>query len=320
MMSRMLAVLAMTLAPMSMVAAGDDFPTRPIKIIVGFTPGSSIDSASRMFGKKLSDALGQPVIVENVPGASGVIAVKSVQRAPADGHTILTTGMSQAVINPIMMKDLPYDPIRDFVPVSGLTRAMFAITVPGNSPIRSLRDLVATAKMSPTTLNAGSYSPGYQLYTEWLGDLAKVKFNIVPYKGASAVVTDLLGGRLDFAIADISSVSMLAKEGRLRLLAVTGERRAKSFPDVPTMHESGFAEYVGYATLAFQVRADTPQDVRDVLSRAMSRILAEPEAKAFADNENLELVVEPPDVLRERQRRELENLQSVAKKAGIRPL
>lgn len=320
MMSKLFAVLALAVAPLIMPAAADSFPVRPIKIIVGFTPGSSIDSASRVFGKRLSEVLGQPVVVENVPGASGVIAVKSVQRAPADGHTILTTGMSQAVINPIMMKDLPYDPIRDFVPVSGLTRAMFAITVPGNSPVRSLAELVTAAKASPTPLNAGSYSPGYQLYTEWLGDLAKVKFNIVPYKGASAVVTDLLGGRLDFAIADISSVSTLAKEGRLRLLAVTGENRAKSFPDVPTMNESGFAEYVGYATLAFQVRADTPQGVRDVLSGAMSKILAEPEARAFADNENLELVVERPEALRERQRRELENLQSVAKKAGIKPL
>lgn len=316
---KLLALLGLLIVAPLALAQSKDYPNRPIRVLVGFTPGSSIDAASRFFGKKLSDDLGQPVIVENMPGASGVIAVRSVKNAPSDGYTILTTGMSQLLINPIMIKDLPYDPIEDFQPVSGLTRAMLVFAVVGESKMNNIQDLIVAAKSASEPLNAGSYSPGYQLYTEWFGELVKAKFNVIPYKGAAPVVTDLLGGRLHFAIMDISTAVPLAKSGRLKLLAVTGNKRSVDFPNVPTVKESGYPDYVGYAALAFHVKADTPAEVTSVLAASMKRIMATEDAAKFAETSGLELVHETPADLRKLQRDELTRLRAVAVKAGIGP-
>ena len=201
-----------------------DFPNKPVKVMVPFTAGSGSDTSARFFGEKLAAILGQPFIVENRPGASGVLSVMAVMTAPADGHSILLASNSPLSVNPVTIKDLPYDPLKDLKPLSGLTRGMNAYIVAPDSKLKTLADLVAAAKQGPP-LNVGNYSAGYHLALEWFATLAGIKLNHIPYKGGAPIFTDVMGNQLEFAIVDMGGVVPLLKSGKLRAIAVSGEKR-----------------------------------------------------------------------------------------------
>ena len=318
-MKRMLLVLVglMAIAPLAL-GQTKDFPNRPVKVIVPFTPGSSSDTAARFFGEKLAAVLGQPFVVENRPGASGVISVMAVKSAPGDGHMILVASISLISVNPVMIKDLPYDPIKDLKPLSGLIRGMNAYIVAPNSKLLTLADLVAEAKKPQQPLNVGNFSAGYQLALQWFAGLAEVKFNYVPYKGAAPVFTDVMGNQLDFAIVDLAGVATLLKSGRLRALAVSGEKRDPDFPDVPTIKESGYPDYVNYSWTSFYVRSETPDDVTAKLADAVQKVLATNEARDFAKSLGGELMPYAPVAMLKFQRDELERFRRIATAAGIK--
>jgi len=318
-MKRMLLVVAglMAIAPLAL-GQTKDFPNRPVRVIVPFTPGSSSDMAARFFSDKLAAVLGQPFVVENRPGASGVISVMAVKSAPADGYMILAASISLLSVNPVVVKDLPYDPIKDLRPLSGLIRGMNAYVVAPSSKLMTLADLVAEAKKRQQPLNAGNFSAGYQLALQWFAGLADVTFNHIPYKGAAPVFTDVMGNQLDFAIVDLAGVAALLKSGKLRGLAVSGEKRDPEFPDVPTIKESGYPDYVNYSWTSFYVRSETPDEVTAKLADAVQKVLATNEARDFAKNLGGELMPYAPVAMQKYQQDELERFRRIAVAAGTK--
>lgn len=296
-----------------------EFPARPVKIIVPFTPGGTSDLAARFFGQQLERRLKQPFVVENRPGGNGAVAVSALRNAPADGYTVLLGSNSLMAVNPIVVKDLPYDPVRDLKPLSGLTRGMLVIAVKPDSPIRTVADLVEAAKRRTGGLTVGTIAPGYQLAMEWLARLADFKFINTPYKGGAAAFSDLMGGHIDVACVDMSGVEPLLKSGKLRAVAVSGDQRHPDLPNVPTVKESGYSDYSTYLWVSFFMHADTPADRLDKLAGALQTALASPEAKAFAASTGGELMPFGPDEMRRFQASEIQRFQRIADAADIKP-
>lgn len=318
---RRLVVTIALVAGLGSASAQPAFPDRPIRIVVHVTAGSGSDAATRFVGERLSRVLGQPVIVENRPGAGGVVAVNALRAAPADGHTMLMTSISTLSVNPVVVKDLPYDPIRDLRPISGLIRTTSAIVVGATSTHRSFRDLVAAGR-SPggAGLQFAHYAPGYRLAVEWLADLTGMRVLEVPYKGPSAMLPDVIEGRVDFAIIDLGGVDALVKSGRLRVLAVSSERRQPLYPDVPTVAELGYADWVNHPWTALHVRAETPEEVSATLSNAMRKVLAMPEVQDYArKTAGTDLLPLSPAEIARFNVDEIQRFRRIADRVGIRP-
>jgi len=312
-------LVLMAIAP-SVMGDATSFPSKAIKVIVPFTAGSGADIFARYFGERLAAILGQPFVVENKPGANGVIGTMTVKSAPADGYTILLASNSPLTVNPVTIKNLPYDPFRDLRPLSGLTRGVSVYIVAPDSRLRTVADLVAAAKSGNTTLNIGTYSVGYQLTVDWLANLAGVKFNNVPYKGAAPIFTDVMGNQLDVGLVHLGGVSSLLKSGKIRALAVTGDARSADFPDVPTVRESGYPDYKSYTWVSFYVRAETPDDIAAKLADALQQALAANDAKEYVKHHpGEELMPLAPAAMRQYQRDEYERIRRIAAMTGFKP-
>lgn len=294
------------------------FPSGPLKIVVPFPPGAGADISARYFGRQLGLVLGQSVIVENRPGALGAIAVGAVKSAPADGYTLFLGSNSPMTVNPVMVKNLSYDPLKDLRPISGLARNTNVFIVPGNSKFRTLADLVAAAKTGKQPVNMGVAAAGYQIVLEWFSSAAGVKFNIIPYKGGTQVYNDVVGGTLNGAVAELAGTSQLIKSGKLRALATSGESRHPDFPNVPTVKESGYPTLVTYSWNAFYVRSETPDEVTTKLADAMQKVLATNEAKKFVAMAGTELMPLGPVAMRAFQEDEYKRFQHIADIAGIK--
>lgn len=311
-----LALMAVTLLA---AAQTENFPNHPIKVIVPFSVGGGSDPAARFFGKKLSEQLGQPVVVENRPGGiSGSIGTMLVKNAPADGYTILLGSTSPFVINAIMVKDLPYDPIKDFKPLAGLTQNATVFLVAANSPIKTLSDLVAASK-STKLLNVGAASEGNHLALDWFASLGGFKYTYVPYKGQAQATTDVIGNNLDWALVDLAGAAPLLKGGRLRAIAVASEKRHPDFPNVPTIKASGYPEYVYTTWTSFHVRSETPDDVTATLANALQKILHTDAAEEYVKKYGIELMPLAPAAMLKSQKAELERFQRIARSAGLTP-
>lgn len=310
-------VAGLAAAPVTFSFAQD--ASRPIRIIVPFGPGGGSDPPARFFGARLSEALRQTVVVENKPGGiSGSIGTMAVKTAPADGLSILVASMSPLVVNPIVVKDLAYDPLKDFKPITGLTKTTNAIVVPANSPYNDLASLVKASRANPN-LNAGGSSALFQLGATWFASLAGFKFTYAPYKSVGQVLTDVGGGNLDWAFVDLGGALPLAKAGRVKVLGTTSDQRHRSLPDVPTVLESGWKDFVFHSWITFHVRAETPADVTKRLVDAMRPIVNSDAAREFARSVDAELFPLGPDELQRYQREEFLRFQQVAQAAGIRP-
>ena len=300
-------------------AAAQAYPSKSIKIIVPFAAGSGADSNPRFYGDLVSRALGQPVVIDNRPGGSGVIAAMVVKAAPADGYTLFTGTNSPITVNPVVMKDLPYDPIKDFrsVFLFGITPVAFVVSA--SSPHKTLADLVQATKKSGQSLASGTYSAGYELVAAWLGNATGMSMTNIPYKGLSATVTDIVGNQLPFGAIDFSSVVPLVKDGRLRVLASTGEARMPQLPDVPTMKESGYPELVSHVWSSIMVRAETPDPIVNKLHEAFKAAWLSPEGRNFqASRPSIETLFSPKE-MQAFVVSEYERFKTVAKAAGIQP-
>jgi tripartite-type tricarboxylate transporter receptor subunit TctC len=305
-------------AACALVGAQDkDFPNRPLKIIVPFAAGSSSDSNARFVADKLGPMLGQAVVVENKPGASGAIGMQATKALPADGYTIVQASISPMTVNPVVMKDLGYDPVKDFKALFGMARGMNVLLVPSESRFKTLADLLAASKQKP--LSVATYSAGYQITAEWLAAEAGVKFVNIPYKGQGPVMTDLMGNQLDFAVVDLAGAGTLLNAGKVRALAVTGDTRHPSFPAVPTVKES-FPSFAQYSWNSFYVRSQTPDDITTKLSEALKRIMASAEGKDLMAKQGMEFVPLSSTEMQRFNREELERFHRIAKAAGIQPV
>lgn len=293
------------------------YPSKPIRILVPFTAGSGADSSSRIYGDLLSKLWGQPVLVENRPGGSGVLAVQGVKQAPADGHTILMASNSPMTVNPVMMKNLPYDPQKDFRPVIGASKSPVAFIVSAQSPYKTIKDLIEGAKKAGGPLAVGNYSAGYELIGAWLGAVSGLSITPVPYKGGAPMMTDIIGGQVITGAIDFTGAAQLIKDGRLRALAITSDKRDPAFPDVPTMKESGFPEFETYVWASFFVRAETPDDITTKLYEGFKKVMASPEGRAYQASQPAMLLDLGPQELRAFVAGEFERFKRVAQAAGI---
>ena len=296
-----------------------DYPNRPVKFIVPFSAGAGADIIARCAAKQLQDQLGQPFVVDNRGGANGLIGIAAAKNSPADGYTLLFGSSGTMTINPIFIKDLGYDGVKDFKPVAGITRTHAVWLVSRGSKISSVADLVNVAKANPGKVNVGTYTSSYALLMEWFNRTAGVKLSNVPYKAAGQTQIDLLGGRIDVMIMDISAAAPLLQDGKVRAIATVGSERPDAFKEVPTFAESGYPGYVNYLWNGIYVRADTPTPIVNKLADAMRRVWASSAFAEFSRTSGLEPLALGPDEMSKFHLSDLEKLRSVADVAGIKP-
>ena len=288
-----------------------------IKLVIPYPPGTGTDVLARFIGRKLEERLGKPVVPEQRVGSSGMIAAQAVIGAPADGHTLFFVANAPVATNVALFQKLAYDPVKDLAPVARLALGSFGLLVPAASKYRTAQELMAAAAANPSKLSYGAGSATYQIATEWLLSLASARANHVPYKGAAPVLTDLAGGHIDFALAEYGGAQPFIRSGKLRLLAVTADRRLAAEPNVPTMIESGYPDYAPVAWWAVFVAARVPQPVIDRLERALLDIMATDEAQQFLARNNLVAFPADAKTLRRYQLDDIERETRVIEAAKI---
>jgi len=298
-------------------AQAQDFPSKPLKFVVPFPPGSGTDTSARYFAKKFTEITGQTVVVDNKPGANGFIAVRAVLTAPADGYTVFVGSNSTLAVNAALFKSLPYDPVGDFSPLSMLMRSPALLIVPGQGAHKNLSELIGSAKAQPGTLNYGAGSAGYQLMAELFNDAAKVQTTGVPFKGASEAVTAVASGTVQFAFAEMTSAQELVKSGKLRAMAVASDKRSPALPQVPTASEAGLPGFSAYTWVAAAVSAKTPKDETEKLAALFTRIETLPETREFYERIGAEVMRGGPEEMRHFQADEIKLWKRIAAQAKV---
>jgi tripartite-type tricarboxylate transporter receptor subunit TctC len=311
------AVFILQASPALAQSARTDFPSRPLKVIVGIQAGTGSDLAARFFCSQLAEVLAQPCTVENRPGANSLLGAMAVKQAPADGYTIFLGSNSPMAVNVALLKDMQYDPVKDFKPVYGLTLHTNVIVVPNSSPVRNMAELVAESKKRQ--LNVGTYASLYEMATRWIASATGSRFLEVPYKGLAQLTVDMMGSQLDFAVVDLAGAAPLLHAGKLRAIAVLGDRPHPDFPNVPPVKDSGYPEIVNYSWTALYVRSEVPDEALAKLVDAMDGIMKRPAAKAFVAKMNLELMPLSPVPMRRFQVTEIERFRKIATMAGMVP-
>jgi tripartite-type tricarboxylate transporter receptor subunit TctC len=272
------ALTALLILPCITAVAQPAYPTRTIRIIVPYSPGGAADITARMVGQKMSEGLGVPVIIDNKPGANGMLGTDAVAKAKPDGYTLGVVASGPLVVNPALYKKVPYDPVKDLVPIGQLTSYQYALVVPSGSEIHSSPQLVDEGKAKPGQLSYGStgIGGGGHLAGVMFSQMSGAEFTHVPYKGAAPALIDLLGGSLSFTFDTVVTAAPQIKAGKLRGFAVSGPERAPALPDLPTMQELG---YKGFNVTQFQgliAPAKTPAAVIDRLNAEMLKALKDP--------------------------------------------
>ena len=271
------------------------YPTKPIRLIIGFPPGGSNDIVARQMAPKLTQLLGAQVIVENRPGANATIATDFVAKAPPDGYTLMLGSSSPLVISPFTYPNIPYDTLRDLAPITTVGSTPEMIAIHPSLPARNLKELVALAKAQPGKLNFASSGNGGlpHLAIELFGNLAKVKIVHVPYKGAGPAAVDLMGGHVHAMIIDMPALAPGVKSGKLRGIAVTAEKRSPLLPDLATTGEQGMPALIAVNWFAIMAPAKTPKPVVDRLYDAIVKAATAPEMKQQFDTVGVEVLVQP---------------------------
>ncbi|MBV7483279.1 tripartite tricarboxylate transporter substrate binding protein [Bordetella sp. BOR01] len=302
------------------VVALADYPDRPITLLVPAAPGGTTDLAARLIAQPLGEALGQSVVVENKPGASGAIASQAVAKATPDGYTLLLQYSGYNAISPHVQPPQGWDPIKDFAPIANILSAPQVIVVRPSLPVHSLKELVAYAKANPDKLNYASSGNGalQHVATELLKQMADVKMTHIPYKGTGPALTDLLGGAVDLTITTPPPLIPHIKAGKLRALAVTGPNRLDSLPDVPTAAEAGYPDLLVSSWFAMYAPANTPKAVVDKLAGTIEGIMKTPEFKKKAAEQGAEAEFMGPAKLAEYTQEEYDRWGKVVKAADIK--
>jgi len=321
-------ILKALLAALSLLAAGNAavaqgtgaFPERPVRIIVPLAPGGLADISFRLLATRLTDLLGKPVVVENLPGAGNIPAATAVQRAKPDGHTLLavTSGISTS---PALFKSLPYDPEKDFAPISFAAHFDLIIVASGEGPYKTLADLVSAAKAQPGKLNIGTVNPGsiQHLSAELFRTAAGIDVTLVPHKTTPEATASLLAGRVDAVVESYAATRALVDGGRIRPLASTAGKRTRYLPAVPTAAEAGVPGYeiIGWIGLAAPV--GTPAEIIALLNRHVNTVVASPEfTKRLLDMGN-DAYGGTPDELRARLAADVSKWKAAVRQAGLTP-
>ena len=275
--------------------AADDYPTRPVKVVVPFSPGGAVDGPMRLIAQELTKRLGQSVFVENKPGAGATIGAEAVAKSPPDGYTLLLASQTNA-ISASLYPHLSFDPIDDFAPISLIGREPGVVVVNPSLPVHTLQELIAYAKARPGQIDYASSGngSGQHLFAAMLCSMTGMKLNHVPYRGSAQATTDLVGGQVALSIPGVAGMLGHIRGGKLRALAVTGARRAPQLPDVPTVAEAGVPGYTAYVWMGLLAPKNTPPDIVDKLYKAVAQVLAEDEVKRYMTQASIEAVGSTP--------------------------
>ncbi|EPD40943.1 MULTISPECIES: Bug family tripartite tricarboxylate transporter substrate binding protein [Delftia] len=310
------AALALPLAH----AQAQSYPDRPIKLVVPFAPGGATDILGRLLATSLGERLGQPVVVENRPGAGTVVAGALVAKAPPDGYTLLLGASTTLTLNPVIRNPLPYDPLRSFTPL-GLVADMGLVLVAHNeTPARTLPELVALAKADPDKLSYGSFGTGSSVHFggEMLKTATGMRMVHVPFNGSSPSLTALMGGQVQVAVDTVVATTPLIKAGKIRPIAALGPQRLPLLPQVPTVAESGYPGFAMDTWFAFLAPAGLPAPIQKKLEKALADTMAEPAMKKKLVDIGLSPAWGPGSALQERIERELPQMHAVAARADIK--
>jgi tripartite-type tricarboxylate transporter receptor subunit TctC len=298
--------------------AQDTYPNKPIRIVIGYSAGGGNDIIVRVMQPEMSKGLGQPIIVENKPGAQSIIAAELVAKAPADGYTLLMGPSGPMTINPATYSKLPYSPQRDFTPVSMICEFPLLVTVDAKLPIRSVKELVAYAKANPGKSNYASSAGIFQITTEMFKQRTGTSIEMIPYKSSGESVQAVIGGQVMMTIVDPPPATGALKAGTLRGLAVTSGKRHPSWPDLPTMAEAGVPDMEVPVWTAFFAPAKTPPAIVARLQKEVARVVQTPEVRERFAQMGLDPVGGSSDDLGRRVGRDIEKWTAVAKAANIR--
>jgi tripartite-type tricarboxylate transporter receptor subunit TctC len=299
--------------------AQQDYPSKPIRMVVPYPPGGSNDYLARLFSPRLTELLGRQVVVDNRGGGNTIIGNDLVAKSVPDGYTLLLAGSSQVAI-PHLYRSIPYDTINDFTPIAGIARNEFLLVVHRSLPVNSVAELITLAKRRPGELNYATSSTGgaTHLAAVQFEMLADVKMQQVPYKGGGPAMSDLLGGQVQLAFANPASVVPLLGAGRLKAIAVTGEKRLPSLPNVPTFTQAGLPGLAMRNWYAITAPAGTPKGVVDKLSSAVLKAAAMPEVQAGIVKQGLEVFSATAQELDAIRREDMATVAKVIKAANIK--
>lgn len=314
------AVAAAVLLCAGSAADAQSFPSKPITIVVLYVPGAMADTTMRLIAQQVSESVGQPVRIENRGGGGGVIGSMAVKSAAADGYTLLQANISSHAANASLFSKLPYDPIKDFQPITVLWSYPSFLIVPGGSPARSVSDLAALARSKAGGLSF--VSQGIGTGGHLLGAMFSSRVGLpmvhVPYKGAAPATVDLIAGRADFFFTSYASVGPYVKEGKLRALAIASPSRLKRYPDIPTMAESGFPEVEYDTWFGLVAPAGTPDPVVKILNDEFTKAVRSPELVKRLAEEGLEVTTTTPAEFTDLIVRDIAKLRKIIKESGAK--
>ena len=316
-MKSMTFIAAALLALAAPFAQAQGYPTKPIKIIVPFGPGGFTDVAARILQKELAPAIGQPVVIENKPGAGSTIGTAEVSKAQPDGYTLVMISTAH-VISPHLYKTMPYDPIKDFTPVMKLAEGPYVLVTHPSLPVKNVRELIALAKAQPNTVDYASSGNGsaQHLVGALFVTMAGAPLSHVPYKGSSQAMNDVLGGQVKVSFVGVPNALSALQAGKLRALAVSTRARYAELPDVPTLAESGVKDYDATIWLGLLAPPNTPRDIVQKLNTTVTRILSSPEAKKLMASAGVEVATGSPEDFGRLMQSELDRWGKVVKETG----
>ena len=301
-------------------AGAQTYPTKPIRLIVPYTPGGDTDVVARLIAPKLSESLRQQVIVDNRPGAGSLIGTEAMLRAPADGYTLAMGTISSLAVLPVTKANVPYDPVKDIAPIVLATVVPYVLHVHPSVPARTVAELVKLAKARLGQLSYGTpgTATGIHLTTEYFSSIAGVKLVHVPYKGSGQMVVDLVGGNIPIAFSTFSTTAQHLKSGRLRALATASSSRPKEFPDVPTMSEAGYRGFEASTWHGVVTRAGTPRQIVTLLNSEIARILTTGDVRAALVTAGFDIGAGSAEDFERFVRGEIDKWRKVATAANLR--
>ncbi|HSV82181.1 MAG TPA: tripartite tricarboxylate transporter substrate binding protein [Ramlibacter sp.] len=314
-----LGTLALASGAMPLAASAQaGWPSKPITIVVPFAAGGTTDILARVIGQALGKELGQTVVVDNRAGAGGNIGAQFAAKAPADGHTLFMGTVGTHAINAALYKKLPFDPVKDFAPLTRVAMVPNLLVAHPSKPYKNVKELIAYAKANPKKVNFGSSGSGSSIHLsgELFNTLAKVDMVHVPYKGSAPAVTDLISGQIDIMFDNMPSAIQHVRSGRLKPLAVTTAKRSPELPDVPTVAEAGVPGYEATSWFGMFAPAGTPAPVIARLNAALAKVLADAEVKKKLAEQGAEPISEKPEQFAEFMRKESAKWGKVVKDSG----
>jgi len=298
-------------------AVGQEYPSKPIRVVVGFPPGGGNDIIARLVGAKMQESWGQPVVIDNKPGANSIIASEFVAKSAPDGYTLLVNATGGMSVNPVLYASLPYDPLKDFVPIGMVGSFPLVLAVNPSVPVQSVKELIAYLKANPGKLNYSAGSTAFQVATEMFKQMTGTDVKHIPYKGSAGSITAVIAGDVQMTIVDTPPLVPQLKSGRVKALAVTTPRRSAAMPDLPAIAESvpGYEMALWIGVFA---PAGTPREIADKLTAELARIVKLPDVREKLEGMAVEPLGNSSEETAEWIRREIARYGPVVKAAGIK--